>query len=93
MAAADARVDTVAMCFGPKKPAAPPPVKGDPELARQVEEERKLRQGDRAASKEARAADIIARLQGRSGRSSLFSGGAGGSGFATPVLRSLFERR
>lgn len=77
------------MCF---KAPKPPPVKEDPELARQKLEAKQNAQVERAAAKEARTNDRLLEAMGRSGRSSLFSGGAGGQGFVAATARSLFSK-
>lgn len=78
------------MCFG--KPKPPPPVVGDPELARQTTEARAAAQAERASAKDKRLADALSRIGGRYGRSSLFTDGAGGAGYAAPAARSLFQQ-
>lgn len=75
------------MCFS--KPKIPP-VQADPELARQQMEARQAAATDRANLKDQRVADAMARLGGRYGRSSLFTGTSGGAGYAAPQARSLF---
>lgn len=76
------------MCF--KKPKIPTVV-ADPELAAQKEEVKADAQETRAADKETRLNAALSRANGTFGRSSLFTGGAGGAGYAAPAVRSLFE--
>lgn len=76
------------MCFkSPKMPT----VVADADLANDKEIASLDLQATRAASKENRLAESLARANGTFGRSSLFSGGAGGMGYATPAARSLFQ--
>lgn len=78
------------MCFS-KKQSLPPPVTADPELARQQAEARQANIITKGEAKDRRVADALAKMSGRYGRSSLFTGGAGGAGYAAPQARSLFQ--
>jgi hypothetical protein len=75
------------MCF--KKPK-PPVVQADPELERERAEAKQVAREERRANKQSRLEEMLARSGGKFGRSSMFSGSAGGSGFAAPLARSLF---
>lgn len=75
------------MCF---KAPKPPAVVADPELAREKADAEANAQATRAANKDSRTETALATMMGRTGRASLFSGGAGGAGFAAPQARSLF---
>lgn len=85
--AQDATEKEIAMCFKPPKPK---PVAPNPELALQKSDSEAIAQERRSEAKKMRINETIAKMSGYTGRSSLFSGGAGGAGFAAPAARSLF---
>lgn len=76
------------MCFSPKVPK----VKPDPNVSIQIQEQEQQVRDNKTLNKQIRLDDAMQLLSGRIGRASLFSGGTGGAGYASPVARSLFVR-
>lgn len=77
------------MCFKPPKPPKPVP---NPEFTIQRNEAEQMARDTRAANKQARLEQTMQMLSGRVGRVSMFTGSAGGAGFAAPAGRSLFVK-